>query len=413
MKRVPLLVFRVRLVVWGALLAFAAAVGSCSTDQPAPGAVANAGQSAMPTSSAGAGALAGAGTGGISAGGTAAPVAGATAAAGTSASGAGAAGQGGLAGNSAAGGATNNSGTSGQGGQGGLAGGSGGTPGGGGSGGTPGGGGSGGTPGGGGSGGNLGGGNGGGGDSAGGAAAGMPASGAGGMGGMAGAGGSGGEAAAYNPCPSSEACRVLPYGDSITDGFNIPGGYRIELFHLTLQAGQNLTFVGTQTNGPTMVDGQPFPRNHEGYSGYRIDEIAAPGVFNGAMAQNPNIVLLKIGTNDMLQNFNVNTAPERLADLIDAIADANPDALIVVALMIPTQDQAANQRIQTYNAAIPALIEERAAAGLHILLVDMYAPFVAEPNYLSTLIADGIHPNETGYALMASVWYEAISEFLP
>ena len=35
-------------------------------------------------------------------------------------------------------------------------------------------------------------------------------------------------------------------------------------------AGKNVTFVGTQTNGPTTVAGRTFPRRHEGHGGYTI-----------------------------------------------------------------------------------------------------------------------------------------------
>ena len=72
----------------------------------------------------------------------------------------------------------------------------------------------------------------------------------------------------------------MPLGDSITDGFGTPGGYRIELFRKTLTAGQHITFVGRNVNGPaTVTDGAtttPFPQRHEGYSGYTIDPGGRP-----------------------------------------------------------------------------------------------------------------------------------------
>ena len=71
-------------------------------------------------------------------------------------------------------------------------------------------------------------------------------SGRGGAAGSAGSGGSGG-AATYNPCPAAPApCVILPFGDSITDGFGTPGGYRIDLFRRTLTDGKRITFVGSR-----------------------------------------------------------------------------------------------------------------------------------------------------------------------
>src|SRR5512141_709254 len=56
---------------------------------------------------------------------------------------------------------------------------------------------------------------------------------------------------AYSPCPTDGSpCKIMPFGDSITDGFGVPGGFRVELFRLAHQAGKNVTFVGTGSNGP-------------------------------------------------------------------------------------------------------------------------------------------------------------------
>ena len=69
--------------------------------------------------------------------------------------------------------------------------------------------------------------------------------------------------------------------------------------------------------------------------------------------------------------------------------------------------------MQAYNAAMPALVQERAAAGKHITLVDMYGAFVKKADFKSAYLSDGLHPNDTGYAAMADVWWPAVSELLP
>ena len=50
--------------------------------------------------------------------------------------------------------------------------------------------------------------------------------------------------------------------------------------------------------------------------------------------------------------------------------------------------------------------------GKHIVLVDMYAPFVATANYMTALLADKWHPNPAGYQVMSTVWYNAIKGLL-
>ena len=62
-------------------------------------------------------------------------------------------------------------------------------------------------------------------------------------------------------------------------------------------AKQKVTFTGSLTDGPTEVAGQPFPRMHEGHSGWTISQLS-PLVPTPALDGKPNIILLHIGTND-------------------------------------------------------------------------------------------------------------------
>lgn len=255
------------------------------------------------------------------------------------------------------------------------------------------------------------------------------ASGSGGAGtGGAGTGGrtgtGGGTGGSYRPCPSDgSVCKIMPFGDSITDGYNgdTPGGYRVELFRLAHVAGKNITFVGSGTNGPATVDGASFPKNHEGHSGWTI---APAGGRSGistlvasAMSQyKPHIVLLMIGTNDAIDNYDMTNAPTRLGALIDSIYAQLPDVLIVVAQPIPSRgdaskgdDTALSARIKAFDDAIPAVVKARADKGKHIQVVDMYTPF--NPTK-TALLEDQWHPNLAGYVLLGTHWYQALQSLL-
>ncbi len=225
----------------------------------------------------------------------------------------------------------------------------------------------------------------------------------GGMGGNAGTGGMGG-AGGYQPCPMTGDCIILPFGDSITDGYNIAGGYRIELFRSAHADGHAITFVGSQMNGPTMVDGVMFPQRHEGHSGWKIAQLfdlTPTPAFN----TKPHIVLLMIGTNDINQNDNLAQAPTRLGTLLDMIVSAAPDALVVVAKLTPMSSN--TTQIKTYNDALPGVVSMRAQEGKHVVLIDQNTGFPTSE------LADGVHPNTQGYARMAAVWYQAIEPLLP
>lgn len=246
------------------------------------------------------------------------------------------------------------------------------------------------------------------------------ASGGAGRGGATGTAGTGGAAGAFDPCPANgDPCKILPLGDSITDGFNIPGGYRIPLFRKALMAGKKLTFVGSSANGPQTVDGTAFPRNHEGHSGYTIDNAPAINrsgispLTNAALTTHtPHVVLLMIGTNDVNNNNELATAPARLGALMDRILAARPQSLLVVSAIVPTRLPAVNIRVAAYNAAIAGLVSERAARGAHIVSIDAESAFEANANYSSQLLADDLHPNAAGYAVIADTWYTAIGSYL-
>ena len=54
------------------------------------------------------------------------------------------------------------------------------------------------------------------------------------------------------------------------------------------------------------------------------------------------------------------------------------------------------------------------AAGAHLVLVDMYDPFVANANYKDEyFVGAGVHPATPGFKVMAEVWWQAIGGLLP
>lgn len=210
-------------------------------------------------------------------------------------------------------------------------------------------------------------------------------------------------AGGWSPCPGGGMpCKILPLGDSITVGLGSPGGYRVELFRQAHAANQNITFTGTaMANGPTMVDGATFPRANEGHSGWTINQVAGL-VPSPALNMQPNIVLLMAGTNDM--TFGNANAVMQLGTLIDKLVAADANMLVVVAQITPRDG--GNTSTETFNRALPDLVQSRASAGKHVLLVDMYTGFPMDG------LGDIVHPNKTGYDWMAGVWYKAIGPLL-
>jgi lysophospholipase L1-like esterase len=196
---------------------------------------------------------------------------------------------------------------------------------------------------------------------------------------------------------SNGGVRVMPLGDSITEGTQVPGGYRIGLWQRLAAGRYTIDFVGSQFNGP----GNLGDHDHEGHPGWRIDQIDA-NIAGWARTYNPRSVLLHIGTNDLLQNYNVSSAPQRLSTLIDHITTAVPNADVFVATIIPLSNSGQESAARTFNAAIPGIVQSKVNAGKHLHLVDMHAKLTTAD------LVDGIHPTATGYDKMAAAWYAAL-----
>jgi lysophospholipase L1-like esterase len=196
---------------------------------------------------------------------------------------------------------------------------------------------------------------------------------------------------------SNGGVRVMPLGDSITHGTQVPGGSRIGLWQRFTSNGYRVDFVGTQFNGPASLG----DHDHEGHPGWRIDQIDA-NIAGWLQTFTPHTVLLHIGTNDVLQNFNLSGAPGRLSTLIDHITNAVPTAEVFVAQIIPIANASQDAAARTFNAAIPGIVQSKVNAGRHVHLVDMHSALTTAD------LIDGVHPTAGGYDKMAATWFAAL-----
>ncbi len=198
---------------------------------------------------------------------------------------------------------------------------------------------------------------------------------------------------------SANIIRIMPLGDSITVGLgsSSSAGYRLRLWRDGKAAHWQFTFVGSQSSGPV---GLP-EKQHEGHPGWRIDQISAH-IVSWLQTYQPNIVLLQIGSNDIIQNYYPQMAIQRLAHLLEQITTTLLHIIVIVAQVTPLRNPILNAQVVAYNHAIPGLVESFDARGRHVAYVDMYHAIPV------SALGDGIHPNTVGYTMMAAVWYSAL-----
>jgi lysophospholipase L1-like esterase len=205
--------------------------------------------------------------------------------------------------------------------------------------------------------------------------------------------------------------RIMCLGDSITHGAGPGGvndnvdGYRAPLYTLLTGAGISFDFVGSLNDtAGTLPD-----HDHEGHNGYTTVALNAE-IATWMAANPPNVILLMAGTNDVndqTPSAMSYAAPGNLAALLAHIAAIDPTVLTLVSPVPPRTDYApAIANTPNYNAALPAIIGLRRAAGQKVVLT------TASSQLTTSDLEDGVHPSTPGYAKFAVGWYRAIIDAL-
>jgi lysophospholipase L1-like esterase len=218
--------------------------------------------------------------------------------------------------------------------------------------------------------------------------------------------------------PAGAANKIMPLGDSITEGSSsgepLPTwqvSYRKALFDQLITAGYDVNFVGSlQSGGAILVD-----PDHEGHAGFRDDEVAN-NVLGWLNQQDPvHIVLLHIGTNGL------NSSPDDVEDILDEIDLYSPEVWVVLARIINRQcitdpiPCTASARTTLFNNNVVAMAQDR-INNLQdkIIIVDMENG--AGIDYSGLPLGDmwdNLHPFETGYQKMATVWFSGLQAIIP
>jgi lysophospholipase L1-like esterase len=200
-------------------------------------------------------------------------------------------------------------------------------------------------------------------------------------------------AAADTPAP---VVRVMPLGDSITVGVgsSTGAGYRLPLWQRsTAQHRYTLHLVGSQRGGDFA---EPW---HEGHSGWMINDIAAQ-VDGWLAAQQPDVVLLHIGINDLDRSPDKEHAPDRLAALVDRIFADRPSVHLLYQGLLPTTAGLEDQ-VEQFNRQAAALVPLERQHG-HDLR------YVAPPELTPAEWFDRLHPDDRGYDRMAAAFYQGL-----
>lgn len=232
---------------------------------------------------------------------------------------------------------------------------------------------------------------------------------------------------------SLEPVRIMPLGDSITEGVQsdsdtsgnpdldtpalpVRVGYRKQLFTLLNSDGYSFDLVGSQTDGyQSFADSQ-----HEGHPGYTDAEISGiedpggsnsnefnsstDGVYNWLDRNPADVILLHAGTN----NVGMRNSSQYIGRILDEVerweGGSTGSVKVLVAKIVDKARSGDDENVEIFNANVQSLVNSRIAQGDNIALVDMYS---AVP--LSLLDSfDKTHLTPAGYNAMAAEWKRSI-----
>ena len=243
--------------------------------------------------------------------------------------------------------------------------------------------------------------------------------------------------------------KIMCVGDSITDGFGIPGSYRKFLYNGLVKKGYTIDMVGSKSGSiakyvnETSGESFDYDDDNTGYSTFTIKSYSGRnGIYEtlvetNCLSQEPDIVILQIGTNNIIDNHNKDENSKDFESLLDYILENIPSTSMLFVTTIPNLDPNreevynwfSNYRhsddwqiiyndevvkfkvdlaLKYYNSDITSRVNSRREKGQNIRAADVNSVLTD----LKTQLMDGVHPNEIGYKLMGEYWTQIIGNYL-
>lgn len=206
---------------------------------------------------------------------------------------------------------------------------------------------------------------------------------------------------------------IMPFGDSITEGFSAPaatrGAYRLELENLFRAQNIPFDFVGDYHYG---ADGL-LDIDYQARGGYNIQQMTAE--FSSAVnTYQPNIALVLAGTNNHWDLPDYNQYLQKYTDLVNMIHNNSPSTEIIFST-VPKFGCCRTDPFWTpawvaerNNVRFPlmnSVIADLASSLDYVSVVDLYS--ILDP---ATDLSDGdwVHPNILGHKKLADLFFQKI-----
>lgn len=196
--------------------------------------------------------------------------------------------------------------------------------------------------------------------------------------------------------------RIMPVGDSITEGGSTFSTYRVPLQKKLADAGYRVEFTGSRQS-PSPAG----PLRHEGYGGKNAEFLAT--VAGKSFKEHPaDIVLIHAGHNHFIEEKPVAGIVAATETMIRSFRETNPKVIVLVAQVIPSGKLPKYSYIPDLNEALAKMATRLTTPQQPVVIVNLADGF----DWQTDTIADHVHPNAQGAEKMAARWFEALKRIL-
>lgn len=146
----------------------------------------------------------------------------------------------------------------------------------------------------------------------------------------------------------------MPLGGSVTRGVGSSDGtgYRKSPLQMLRLHGLNAHMVGSRKDGS-------MPNNdHEGWRGFRIDEIERKAR-KSVKRLSPQIFMVNAGSNDCLQSFKIPEVGKRMGYMLDYLWLASPQSTILLSTLLVNADKEVDSAVMRVNDQFRALAKKK------------------------------------------------------
>ncbi|KOS44744.1 hypothetical protein ACN38_g4349 [Penicillium nordicum] len=148
--------------------------------------------------------------------------------------------------------------------------------------------------------------------------------------------------------------------------------------------------------------------DNEGWRGFGIEQVTNKAK-RSVPRLLPNLFVVNVGSNDCVQDFEIETAGKRMSDLLEYLYTASPGSTVILSTLLSNLDGKIDSRVQYVNEQFWEIEKARTAEGRKIIIVDMHGhdgPQIGD-------LTDGTHPNDPVGKISANRHFGGVVNAMP